>query len=204
MVQLNDRTGKVYSRLTALSRAESTGPVKWLCRCECGNLLVTSGSNLTSGKTKSCGCLWREGAQARLTIHGFSSHPLFQTWKNMKSRCQNPRHPRYSDWGGRGIKCLLPSPQALEDCIGLKPSPQHSVDRINNAGHYEPGNLRWATTTEQNRNQSSNRILTWQGESQCVTEWAVKLGVSPSVIYNRLSKGWSVERTLSTPTLSQK
>jgi hypothetical protein len=201
-----DLTGQRFGRLTVLSRAGSAaGPAQWRCRCECESLLVVWAVNLKAGRTKSCGCLRKDALQALLTTHGFCSHPLFATWQGMVKRCQDPKNSRYDDYGGRGIKCLLKSPMELADQVGPRPSPQHTVDRYpNNDGHYEPGNLRWATRKEQQRNRRNNRILTWQGKSQCVALWSEELGMSQAIIHSRIYRGWTDERILSTPIRSRK
>ena len=200
-----DLIGQQFGRLTAIRKADSAPGKKlcWLCSCECGTQKIVRGNDLCTGNTKSCGCLSRENNN-KPKKHGYASHPLYRIWRKMRHRCTNPENQAWKYYGGRGIKCLLPSPQALEDCIGPKPSPQHSVDRINNDGHYEAGNVRWAIPKEQSRNTRSNRILTWQGQSKCVAEWAEALGIKYVTLQSRLRVGWSIERTLSTPTLSRK
>jgi len=115
----------------------------------------------------------------------------------MKARCENTNEPAFKWYGGRGIKCLLHSPQELEEAIGPRPDPQHSVDRIDSNGHYAAGNIRWATQKEQQRNRRNNRVLTWQGKSQCIADWAKETGLPYRRIYGRLRRGWSAEQALS-------
>jgi hypothetical protein len=195
MAQFIDMTGQVYGRLTVLSRAGTKGGT-WHCRCVCGAVITARGRNLRTGNTKSCGCFHRD----KCTTHGFSSHPLYHTWRNMVKRCENPGHFAYSHYGGRGIKCLLRSPQELEDAIGPKPSPKHSVDRINNDGDYAADNIWWAPSMkEQNQNRRNSVWLTWQGKTQSLADWAAEYNLPHSTLGNRLRRGWSAERALSQP-----
>jgi hypothetical protein len=202
MPQLIDMTGQVCGRLTVLSHASTKGGkgATWHCQCVCGAVIIAHGANLRRGNTKSCGCLNREQVKLRSTTHGFSIHPLYNTWRTMVARCENPCDRQYSSYGGRGIKCLLLSPQALEDAIGPKPSTQHTVDRIDNEGHYIAGNIWWAPSMkEQSRNRRNNLWLTWRGKTQCLADWAKELNITSSCLSKRLKKGWSLERALSQP-----
>ncbi len=83
-------------------------------------------------------------------------HPLYYIWTGIIQRCRNEKHPRYGDWGGRGIRVCdewAASYEAFANDVGKRPTPFHQLDRIDNDGHYEPGNVRWATTEEQTRNR---------------------------------------------------
>ena len=147
----------------------------------------------------SCGCL---GAELKLK-HGHApgdgrtSTPTFRAWSGMRDRCNNPNASSWKRYGGRGIRaCERWNEFAnfLSD-MGEKPIGS-SLDRIDNDGNYEPGNCRWASVAEQNRNTSRNRRLTWNGKTLCVADWEKKLGAP---IRRRLCLGWSIERALTTP-----
>jgi hypothetical protein len=118
----------------------------------------------------------------------------------MHQRCNNPEHPNYSHYGGRGITVCerWNHPIAFLADMGHPPEGM-SIDRIDNDGNYEPGNCRWATQEQQNENTRRARYVTWQGRTQTVKAWAKELDMSPRRIHDRLRRGWSVERTLTTP-----
>lgn len=120
----------------------------------------------------------------------------------MKSRCNNPNDPEYANYGGRGITVCVEwtrdFPTFLRD-IGRRPSMQHTLDRIDNNGNYEPGNCRWATKAEQARNTRVSRVLCHAGESLTITDWARRIGLSATAIAQRLRLGWTIEQAL-TPT----
>jgi hypothetical protein len=130
----------------------------------------------------------------------------YYTWGCLKSRCLNPNDRSYHRYGGRGITVhadWIKSFDAFLEHVGPAPTPKHTIDRIDNARGYEPGNVRWATQTEQQRNRSSNRVLTLNGVSRLLVEWAEDLGVSGAVISERLKNGWSLERALTQPKRPQ-
>ena len=200
MSRLIDRTGQRYGRLVVLGQAGRQGGLTlWLCRCDCGAERSVLGCNLGSGNSKSCGCLHAELAKARLTTHGLRRTQAYTAYMNAKARCQNPNTSNWPDYGGRGIQFLYSSVEALVADIGHPPSSAHTIDRINNKGHYGPGNCCWATREEQANNRRSNRLLTYQGRTQTIAQWARELGLLPQTIWRRLDRKWSVERALATP-----
>jgi hypothetical protein len=162
-VKLQDLAGERFGRWIVLRWAgkDKHRNALWLCRCDCGKERVVTSNSLRTGHTKSCGCLSREIAAQRQHKHGHARRnetPEYRTWKAMLTRCCNPHAPNYPDYGGRGItvcdRCRDSFGSFLED-MGEKPEPKHlySIDRINNEAHYEPGNCRWATWSEQMRNR---------------------------------------------------
>lgn len=154
---LIDLTGMTFGRLTAVSRVGSStsGYALWECVCECGTVKVVASAQLRSGRTRSCGCLVRDAVSEARTVHGMSHSVEYQAWSAMRSRCLNPNHSNYPDYGGRGITVCdrwRDSFVAFYEDVGRRP-PGHSLDRIDNDGNYEPGNVRWATAQEQAMNR---------------------------------------------------
>lgn len=132
-----------------------------------------------------------------------SDHPDWDIFNAMLYRCNNPRSKKYPRYGGRGItvcgRWLRGGFRVFVADMGPRPSPKHSLDRIDNDGPYSPENCRWATMTQQQRNTMRNRLLAFQGQTMPMSEWAERLGMNPKVLRNRLTRGWSVDRALSTP-----
>jgi hypothetical protein len=159
--------GKSFERLTVVERASSPNKhTKWLCLCSCGTYVTVWGANLRRGTSRSCGCLHRELVKARnaaKTKVDWSDSPLYSLWSGIKQRCGNPRNRSFSNYGGRGV-VMFPEWSAdfgsFRDWVNsnLGPRPQgQTLDRIDNDGNYEPGNLRWATGVAQSANARPKR-----------------------------------------------
>lgn len=203
-----DITGLRSGRLVAISSTKSDpkrGRI-WSCLCDCGTLTEVFGSGLRGAKTLSCGCLRKERLLAAIRRHGATGTSLYMTWSNMVQRCTNPRNPKYPYYGARGITVCAQwrnSFSRFQSDVGERPSSMHSIDRMDNARGYEPSNCRWATRTEQQRNMRSNRILTLNGVSQCVTTWAQQLNLPVHTIRRRLAAKWPTERVLAYEELNR-
>lgn len=199
------------SQVTLLGPTTSdprSGNRRVLCKCACGKEWEVRAIDYERGRIKSCGCTkYRELAKLS-TTHGHSSKDNgqgrrvtkeYDTWQHILGRCADKTDPNY---GGRGVKVCqrwLESFEAFLADVGPAPSPSHTIERVETDGDYEPGNCRWATVQEQNRNKRTNRPLTYNGRTLLPVEWAELLGWKADMIYMRLHRGWSVERTLSTP-----
>lgn len=147
----------------------------------------------------------RKGSLSDSTTHGLSDTKEYRCWADMHQRCYNKRHPRYKDWGGRGIvvckRWYKENPEGFKNyyndrkLLGSPPDSTYTIDRINNDKEYSPDNIRWASKKEQRLNQQSARIrtLTYKGESLCMQEWAKKILAHPSNILYWLKKGKSFD-----------
>lgn len=198
MPKLRDLTNRRFGMLVVVRIAYRRNRIiHWECKCDCGKMSTPSGRNLVRGLTKSCGCNKYGHNNLR---HGLSNTAEYRAWKSMKGRCCNPLDKRYHRYGGRGI-CL--APEWLDDFeaflsdVGPRPSPKHSIDRIDNDGHYEPGNVKWSTPVEQNRNRSTNKVLEVFGLRKTAAEWALEIGISTQHLIARLRNGWAVEDAVS-------
>jgi hypothetical protein len=134
--------------------------------------------------------------------HGLRGTPEYNAWVHIRHRCNNPKDRYFAIYGGRGIRVCdrWLGPSGLANFIadmGPRPSKLHSIDRVNNDGNYEPGNCRWATIGEQCRNRRTTRLLTFNGITQCMTDWAAQVGISRQVIFRRLKEGWDVGDALT-------
>jgi hypothetical protein len=204
MPKFIDLTGKKFGRLTVvcLSERSKHGINYWECHCSCGNTKISKLGDLRSGRINSCGCLRKEITKQLNKSHGKSKTAEYRTWKNMIGRCTNPSRPDFKYYGERGIEVYVgwvESFSAFYEHIGQKPTPKHSIDRIDNNLGYIPGNVRWATQTEQTNNCRSNHYVTYCGETKTLAQWAKYLGVTMHMIRNRIKRGWSIEKALTEP-----
>jgi len=122
----------------------------------------------------------------------------------MKRRCYNPNTPYYHLYGGRNITVCGRWKDSFVNFLadmGPKPSPEHTIDRIDNDGNYEPDNCRWATKMEQSHNSRKARLITYNGETLCLREWARRLGIGHMALSTRLNRGWSLKKALTTPPI---
>jgi hypothetical protein len=127
--------------------------------------------------------------------------PLYVLWTGIKTRCYNPNEKIYPYYGGRGIRLCerWHNFVAFESDMGPRPSPKHSIDRIDNNGDYTPENCRWATRLEQSGNRRNNIQLTHNGETHHVKEWARRVGLTYETLLVRVKRGWSTDKALTTP-----
>jgi hypothetical protein len=122
--------------------------------------------------------------------------PEYRTWLSVRNRCNNPKAKDFDLYGGRGIAICSKwdsFPAFLSD-VGTRPSQQHSIDRIDSNGHYEPGNVRWASSKEQARNTRRNRFVLYLGQRVCIAEAAELSGIPPDTLKQRVRRGWDSDR----------
>lgn len=167
----------------------------WWCQCQCGcgsERKSVNGSSLRRGISKSCGTEHKRATSEAKRTHGRTGTYEYRTWLAMKKRCLDANDSGYYKYGARGITVCerwLLSFEAFFEDMGEKPSKIHSIDRINNGGNYEPGNCRWATPKEQARNRRSTRMYTYNGETLCLTDWCVRLGLNKKTVMTRIHQG---------------
>lgn len=184
-----DITGKKFGRWFVESYSNGK---YWNCICDCGSIKKVNGSHLRNGLSKSCGCLQKEINIKRLTKHGQAKEgkksSVHTTWQNMKKRCCDIKNAHYKNYGGRGIKVCerwLNSFENFYADMGDKPTKNHTIERIDNDGNYEPSNCRWATRQEQLANKRIRKDSLIH-EGMTTSEWAKKLGITTTAAYYRI------------------
>ncbi len=160
-----DLTGRTFGRLQVIRRDSSVSrKARWLCRCSCGTERIFYGDNLLRLRSKSCGCLRDELASNMSRTHGLSDLPEHRVWQGMRYRCRNKNSPSYKDYGERGIYICerWDSFENFFSDMGQRPSPTHTIERINNDGPYSPENCKWIPKSQQSSNTRAVRHLTGQ------------------------------------------
>jgi len=208
--QFKDITGQRFERLVALKpikKRSQGGSVWWSCLCDCGNICNVKSTSLRLGRTKSCGCLRKEG----ITTHGLTYHPLYKIWECIIQRCENSNNIAYNRYGARGIKICdewRNNPKTfIEWALANGWEEELTIDRWpNNNGNYEPGNVRFATALEQANNTRHLKLFIAYGPCGQVeiaknqSAFARKWGLGPSNISacmrgkQKTQKGWVFEK----------
>lgn len=194
------KIGRVFTRLKVLMETETTYKRQFKCLCSCGEIRFVALGDLLSGKTKSCGCLTRDSIGERSSTHRKSHTKIYMIWTSMKARCLNPKNKSYKNYGDRGISVCeswINSFECFEKDMGQRPSPTHSIERIDNNLGYCKKNCKWATPKEQMNNIRKNVFLTYNGKTLSAFEWSKITGFSTDIIRRRKKLGWSDEKTLS-------
>jgi len=192
-----------FGRLSVTSRDSSRSGRRryWLCNCVCGSRVSVREDSLVSGRTQSCKCLQKDRQRETFTTHGMSGRPEYQVWADMIGRCENENRENHERYGGRGIEVCPAWRESFEAFladVGPRPSRHYSIERIDNARGYEPGNCRWATAAEQSRNKRNTHSIEHAGRTMCLADWARHIGICPKSLRKRIHK-WGVQRALSTP-----
>ena len=179
MGNLIDLTGQRFGRLVVIGRGAdylTSGGHKfarWRCKCDCGNIVLVKSVHLRNGITKSCGCISAELLEKRNRVHGMRYTKLYEVWKGMKSRCENPKHIGFKDYGGRGISVCEEWRddflQFYEWAVGHGYADGLTIDRIDNEKGYSPENCRWVTRAFQNAHKRNNHLIEFSeiGRASC-------------------------------------
>lgn len=201
-----DITGERFGMLTALYRhptEKHNGAYKWVFRCDCGKEIVAVKGTVVSGYKKSCGCMTSAWKSAAHTTHGYGHRGIAGIWGKMKWRCYNPNCPQYPNYGGRGIvvcdewkdNCAAFIEWALANGYekGL------TIERIDVNGNYEPNNCTWIPNEEQWKNRREKKSKHFGGERVSLKAVCAEKGLDYSVIKERLTMGWDIDKALSEP-----
>ncbi|CAB4136913.1 hypothetical protein UFOVP313_10 [uncultured Caudovirales phage] len=203
-----DLTGSMFGQLNVLAYAGTRKVGRnnyhfWQVRCSCGTEKTVRENHIVHGNTVSCGCYARKACGERFRTHGLRSSRSYNVWKQMIFRCFDLRSKDYKDYGGRGITV----DQAWQDVrnfiadMGQAPRGM-TLDRIDVNQGYSKSNCRWATTKEQARNTRRNRVITAEGQTLVMTDWAALKGIPVSTICNRIRCGWPADKAVQTPRRS--
>lgn len=201
----NNLVGKLFGRLLVVEKDDEKskdGKTKWICKCIIdGNVVSVIDRDLKAGKTKSCGCIKRENTKNMATTHGMSSSPEYGIWCNMKSRCYNPNSTEFHRYGNHGIGMCgawRDSFEAFYRDMGPRPSPEHSIDRIENNKGYFKANCRWATKQTQSVNRRNVTLYDFKGDSLSLAEIARICNIHDQTLRDRVKKGMSIEEAVAT------
>jgi hypothetical protein len=193
--------------VTGFSHIRAGQGAFWHCKCECGKLKTISGKHLRKTKPNSCGCQTKRKigvtgktwGDPRKRKNGLQTR-TYRTWCAMRARCMNPNVKMFNRYGGRGIRVCErwnDFSNFFKD-MGERPL-ECGIDRIDNNGNYEPNNCRWATASQQARNNSRTRMLTFDGKTMCIKDWSIHIGISYLALTYRLRAGWSMNKALTQP-----
>lgn len=198
-----DLTGHRYGRWSVLRKAEKKGKhgeIYWWCRCDCGTHREVVGSTMRDGRNTSCGCASRE----RSFKHGMERTPTYNTWAQMKSRCQNPKNRWFHRYGGRGIKVCDWWQDFANFYADMGEKPEGlTLDRMDNDRDYEPGNCRWVARKEQIRNRAVSPRVEFEGREWSLAELCEAKGMKWRKVYERVRRGVPIERAISPGRLSR-
>jgi len=182
-----------YNKLTVIQSLgkSADGHRLWECVCDCGNKRIDYASKITTGRTKHCKECSRKEAANKVKTHGMKDSSEYSSWIAMKGRCLNKNHKDYVNYGGNGIiicKNWIDSFQKFYEYIGKKEKGQ-SIDRIDNTKGYEPGNVRWANNSQQQRNKQNSLWLLWNDQKTHIMDIAKELGISKGAAHLRWKRG---------------
>lgn len=193
-MQAHDISGMRFGSLVAIEKVgkKPNGNAVWRFLCDCGEVAETEAYSAKTGKVVSCKTCGSLRSRAASKTHGMTETPEYRIWGGIKTRCFNSRSSSFKNYGGRGIvmcKKWAKSFDAFIADMGTRPSPNHSIERKNTNGNYEPGNCVWATAIEQANNKRTNRFVDASGERKTISQAARDAGISYGCLYWRLENG---------------
>ena len=203
-----DLVGHQFNKMTVIGTSQKKCANKnfmyWTCQCECGNIKEVREDHIFDGKIISCGCHKDKLTRERMKTHEDSSSSLYGRWSHIKGRCCCPTDDAYVNYGSRGITMCdewTNSYESFRDwSLANGYQPDLSIDRIDNNKGYSPENCRWASVKIQANNKRNNHMITYNGETHTLAEWAEMLGLTQATLRQRLNKHhWTIERAMSTP-----
>ena len=200
--QYLDLTGKRFGRLVVKSYSHKKNKYNyWNCICDCGNSVIVSSGCLLSGTTLSCKCQRKENMLKSRLKHDSSKTRLYHIYNGMKKRCYDTKDINYKRYGERGIVICdewLDKENGFQNfknwALSNGYSDNLSIDRIDNNGNYEPSNCRWANDKTQCRNRRSNRLITYNNQTKCISEWSEIFDIPAGKIWYRLSHGYDLNK----------
>lgn len=191
----HDLTGMFFNMLTVASYAGHIGRSQvWLCTCQCGNSTTVRRNSLIHNQVRSCGCLLQKhrDRNKHKPSPNITKTLEYNSWYSMIERCHNPHYSAYPKYGGVGITVCERWRDSIYNFVedmGLRPSKEYSIDRIDNNGNYEPGNCRWASKSEQTQNRNVTRWITYKGKTLCFSDMAKHLGVTAATMRRWFKNG---------------
>lgn len=199
-----DLTNNKYGRLKVLKiNGKQKTKITWLCRCDCGKILVVTGESMKSGNTLSCGCMRSEMVSNKNRSHNMSKTPIYHVWQAMKNRCLSSNDKQFKDYGGRGI-CVCDKWKTFEgfyEDMGESYRSWLTIERIDRNGNYCLENCTWADRITQGNNTSRNRLEIVDGITDTVANHARRYGHTYSTVQHRLQRNWNVEEAFKTPRI---
>ncbi len=200
-------TGKKFGKWTVIEYwCIIKNNTHWKCKCDCGTIRIVNGMSLVAKASQSCGCVQKEFISKLTERHGESRKGKatleYVSWMSLKNRCNNKKGQNYKDYGGRGITVCDRWMQCFENFLedmGRRPTPQHSIDRIENDKGYYKENCRWATGKVQTNNARSNVMIEYNGERMTASQWDDRLGFKKGTVWNRHYRGWDIQRIITQP-----
>lgn len=208
-----DLTGKKIGRLTVLRLSDNkkNGSTKWVCQCDCGNIVEVFSSNLTREHTKSCGCLAREKSSKRMKEknpgykHGKNNSRLHIIWDAMKKRCYLKSHIHYLNYGGRGIEVCEEWKNDFMSFYNWAMDNGYkddlTIDRIDSDKNYCPENCRWITYKQQANNKRNNHFVEYKGKKYTISQLAEEKNIKYDILLYRINKGWDLEDAINLPVM---